>query len=218
MLLTADPALDIADSLRTLRDGRYERKTDGVTTWKLEADLDRYREVIEQTRPDVLIETGTRYGGSALWFALLGLDVITIDIDDATPTGYEALSSSVHRVVDINGSTHPGVVEAVAGMVEGLRVMVSLDSDHHMPHVVAEIEAYAPLVSPGCYLVVEDGIFDLAENRRDAANGGINIPTIGGPFRAIEATLAEWSGWERDRVIEAMSPLSHHPAGWWRKL
>jgi cephalosporin hydroxylase len=224
MLLTADPAIDIAESLRTLRDGRYQCVTEGVTTWKLAEDLDRYHEVIDQTRPDVIVETGTRYGGSALWFAGLGVNVITIDIKDSTPAGYDAIRRTergdepITRIVDLNGSADPRVAERVAEMVKGMRVMVSLDSDHHAPHVEAEIRRYAPLVTPGCYLVVEDGIFDLAENPRDARNGGHQIPELGGPFRAIEATVAGWADWERDRVVEAMSPLTHHPCGWWRKL
>lgn len=228
MLLTADPVIDIEESLRTLRDGRFETKTAGVTTWKLADDLARYGEIIYQTQPDVIVECGTRYGGSALWFATFGVDVVTVDIKDSTPAGYDAIRpavasddgvpGSVTRIVDERGSVHPRVVERVAGMVEGLRVMVSLDSDHHAPHVEEEIRGYAPLVSPGCYLVVEDGIFDLAENPKDARNGGHMIPELGGPFRAVEATLGGWKGWERDRAIEAMSPLTHHPAGWWRKL
>lgn len=220
MLLTTDPAIDIAESLRTLRDGRYQCVTEGVTTWKLDDDLARYREVIERTRPDVIVETGTRYGGSALWFAGLGPDVITIDIKDSTPVGYDAIRpGKVRRVVSALGSADDRIFEAVRADVAGYkRVMVSLDSDHHAPHVEAEIRRYAQLVTPGCYLVVEDAIFDLAENPRDANNGGHMITQIGGPFRAIERTLAGWGGWLRDTDVEAMSALTHHPAGFWRKL
>lgn len=229
MLLKTDPAIDIAESLRTLRDGRYQCVTEGVTTWKLADDLVRYGEIIYQTQPDVIVETGTRYGGSALWFATFGVDVITIDIKDSTPVGYDAIRPAVAsddgvpgaitRIVDQGGSASDGVFERVRAMVAGYkRVMVSLDSDHHAPHVEAEIRRYAQLVTPGCYLVVEDGIFDLAENPRDARNGGHQIPEIGGPFRAIERTLAGWGGWLRDTDVEAMSALTHHPAGWWRKL
>lgn len=220
-MLAADPVIDVAESLRTLRDGRYQTQTWGVTTWKLSTDLDRYREVIDQTRPDVIVETGTRYGGSALWFATLGVDVITVDIKDSTAPGYDSIvgvpyGGKITRVV--GSSIDPRVIDRIAGAVEGMRVMVSLDSDHHAPHVEAEIRRYARIVSPGCYLVVEDAIFDLAESPKDMRNGGDQIPELGGPFKAIEATLGGWADWERDRAIEAMSPLTHHPAGWWRKL
>lgn len=218
MLLTADPATNIVESLRTLRDGRYQTQTDGVTTWKLGDDLERYAEVIERTKPDVIVETGTRYGGSALWFAALGVDVITVDIKDSTPAGYDTRSSRISRVVDVRGSVDDAVFAQVRALVRGRRAMVSLDSDHHAPHVEREIRLYAPLVTKGCYLVVEDGIFDLAENPKDANNGGHMITQVGGPFRAIERTVAGWPGWARDLATERASSLTHHPAGWWRKL
>jgi len=214
---TTVTAIDVKESLQTLRDGRYACHTEDVLTWKLGDDLARYAAVIERTKPDVIIETGTRYGGSALWFALRGLDVITIDIEPALPLG--GWERAGERITLVKGSsTDPAVVALVAEQVAGLRVMVSLDSDHHAPHVAEEIEAYGPMVSAGCYLVVEDGIFDLASDPRDGANGGIGIPTIGGPLVAIERTLVGRPEWERDLDVENMSPLSHHPGGWWRRL
>jgi cephalosporin hydroxylase len=34
--------------------------------------------------------------------------------------------------------------------------MVILDSDHTAPHVLAELDRFAPMVSSGCYLIIED--------------------------------------------------------------
>jgi cephalosporin hydroxylase len=102
-------------------------------------------------------------------------------------------------------------------LIDGRRTMVSLDSEHATPHVLAEIALYGPLVTPGCYLVVEDGIFDLIEPER-AHLGGARIPAEGGPLRAIAATLAQDSAeWKRDTAIEKMSARSYHPAGFWLK-
>ena len=109
------------------------------------------------------------------------------------------------------------MLSCVVDLIDGRRTMVSLDSEHATPHVLAEIALYGPLVTPGCYLVVEDGIFDLIEPER-AHLGGARIPAEGGPLRAIAATLAQDSAvWKRDTAIEGMSARSYHPAGFWLK-
>ena len=183
----------------------------GTPMWKTTYDLDRYRKVIEATRPSVLVETGTCWGGFAAWVAgEFGVAVVTVDV-----SAPKRRLREWPRVTFVSGdSADPVTVERVAGLVDGRRCMVSLDSDHHAPHVVAEIEAYSPLVSPGCYLVVEDGLADLLDAER-AIRFGRDIPAQGGPLRAIGQTVATWPGWRRDMELEAMTPVSHHPAGWW---
>jgi cephalosporin hydroxylase len=206
-------SIDVTASLNTFEVGTYEQVIDGIRAWKLPEDLDRYARVIESTRPEVLIETGTKWGGSALWFEGLGLDVVTIDIEADSSRRAKLLDS---RVIWITGSsTDPAVVARIAVLVAGRRVMVSLDAEHAAPHVAAEILAYGPLVSPGCYLVVEDGIFDLTNDEALRARGGRSIPSVGGPLHAISQTLASDAGWVRDEDIERLYPVSHHPAGWW---
>lgn len=176
---------------------------------KLPADLDRYRQIIEATRPDVIVETGTRTGGSARWFANLGVDVVTVDLNPvAIPDAYAG------RVTQVVGdSADPAVVAQVAELVAGRRAMVSLDSDHSGQHVAAEIGAYGPLVAPGCYLVVEDGIFGHAPPALRAQHGLAGM--VGSPLDAIVHMLVDDPGWSRDVAIERTSPTTHHPAGWW---
>lgn len=205
--------VDAHASLQTFHAGTYEQRLDGLTVWKLAADLDRYAAILAATQPDVVIETGTKWGGSALWFERQGVDVITIDIDDKSSRRARQVCARTTWVV--GDSVDPIVVERVAQMVAGRRAMVSLDAEHAAPHVAAEISAYGPLVTPGCYLVVEDGIFDLADEVEMKRRGGLSIPNVGGPLKAIQSTLATDPGWLRDEDIERMHLVSHHPAGWW---
>jgi cephalosporin hydroxylase len=186
--------VDFDESIRAF--GRQD--AEGAT--KIAEDLARYRHVLDQTAPQLIVECGTLAGGSALWFARLGYDVVTIDIN-LTNMSEEAIEHP--RITPVRGDSVL-VAGAVAERLGGLRTMVVLDSDHSAHHVFGEIQAYAPLVSPGCYLVVEDGICDW-------------IGMAPGPLAAIEATLATWEGWERDAEVEAMFPASMFPAGWWRK-
>ena len=204
--------LDTAASLATFNDGRDRQQYEGLTVWKLQDDLDRYRAVVAATGPEVIVETGTRHGGSAVWFAReLGVDVVSIDFAPSPPPPTFGLPITYLRADTLRAST----ISEVGRLVAGRRTMVSLDSDHHAPHVRLEIRAYGPLVSEGCYLVVEDGIFDLAPPA-EARRGGIAIPEMGGPLRAVEV-LAGDPQWTRDLDVEGMSPLSHFPAGWWRR-
>lgn len=129
----------------------------GVPILKNPFDLWIYQEMIFELQPDLIIETGTYKGGSAYYFAKL-FDlinhgrVLTVDpyVDPARPRH--------PRIGYLTGSsTHPVIVNylyqvaATAG-----KVMVILDSDHRMDHVLQELRLYSPLVSIGSYLVVED--------------------------------------------------------------
>jgi cephalosporin hydroxylase len=200
--------VDIEASLATLADNRHV-KPDGML--KLDEDLDRYRQIIEATKPEAIVETGTRSGASARWFAQLGLDVITVDISGDMLDPHNATH---HRVVPVLGDAKdPAVATAVAELIGDRRCMVSLDSDHSGPHVAEEIKLYGPLVSPGCYLVVEDGIFGYAARPLRTAHGLGDM--IGSPLDAIEKHLEGNPDWSRDTAIERQSPSTHHPAGWW---
>lgn len=205
------------DTLRTFYFGTYSVRHLGREMQKCEPDLERYRYIVEDTKPDVVIETGTRYGGSALWFATkLGLDVVSIDIgpvmSQAQIEGHPAGTTFIR-----GSSTDPAVLLQVRSLVEGRRVMVSLDSDHHAHHVWEEIMSLGQLVTPGCHLVVEDACFDMWTGE-DSRRGGKHIPEQGGPLKAIQlADLELDPRWVRDVRVEDWDPISHSPCGWWKR-
>ncbi|MFM2182054.1 MAG: hypothetical protein RJB61_348 [Actinomycetota bacterium] len=128
----------------------------GVRTLKCPLDLWLYQELLQQVRPDIVIECGTKYGGSAFYLASI-LDLIghgsVVTIDIAEQPGrpdhprIEYITSS---------SVDPALVARLATRCEGLTTLVILDSDHSRDHVLAELHAYAPIVSVGSYLIVED--------------------------------------------------------------
>jgi len=183
-----------------------DRPRDDLNLAKFPEDLARYEVVLKQSRPELVIECGTWRGGSALWFAAHDVDVVTIDVVD------EAIAAAREhpRVTRVLGdSESSAVVQQVAQLTAGRRTMVTLDSDHHPFHVRREIELYGPFVSPGCYLVVEDGLLRFVPSPFDKP--------FAGPLDAIELLLKGSSTWVRDERIEAMSPISSSPAGWWTK-
>lgn len=133
---------------------------------QLPEDMLRIQEVIYQIKPDVLIETGIAHGGSLIFYASLFKAmgkgrVIGIDID-IRPHNQAAIDQHELReyLTLIEGSSiDPDIVKQVKNLVKpGETVMVVLDSCHTKDHVFKELEAYAPLVSSGSYIVATDGI------------------------------------------------------------
>jgi cephalosporin hydroxylase len=127
--------------------------------------------------------------------------VISIDIVERERPEHE-------RLTFITGSsTDPDVVAQVERAArEASPVMVILDSDHSRDHVLAELRAYAPLVTPGSYLVVED------------TNIGrpVEPELTPGPHEALEAFLLESADFVRDPAREKFF-LTFNPGGFLRR-
>ena len=136
-------------------------------------DLVRLQEAIVTLRPDVIIETGVAHGGSLIFYASLfkamGSQgrVVGIDIE-MRPQNRKAIESHelASYITLIEGdSAAPEIVERARAFVRpGDKVMVILDSNHTKAHVAKELEAYAPLVSPGSYIIATDGIMGLVHD------------------------------------------------------
>ena len=180
----------------------------GSQSLKNPLDLWIYQEIMVETRPDVVIETGTYRGGSAHFLAsvcdLLGSgEVVSIDIEPLRDDYPQH-----PRITYLAGrsSTDPEVLDEVRERVEGRRTMIVLDSDHSQGHVEAELEAYAPLVPVDCYLIVEDS--NIGQIREDL---------MPGPLQAIEAFLAGRNDFEIDREREKFL-LTFNPSGYLRRV
>jgi cephalosporin hydroxylase len=135
---------------------------------QLPEDIVRLQEVIFSVQPDVIIETGVAHGGSLIFYASLckAMEhgrVIGIDID-IRPHNRKAIESHplFPFITLIEGSSvESGVVSEVQAQVAtGEKALIFLDSCHTKEHVLAELNAYAPLVSPGSYIVAMDGIME----------------------------------------------------------
>ena len=182
----------------------------GKHVFKCPLDLWVYQEIIFETKPNLIIETGTFHGGSALFFAnLLDIlekgEVVTIDVDRMP-------DMPVHkRITYIEGSSiSPEVIEKVIAHAKGYeRVMVFLDSDHTKTHVLKELEAYGKLVSKDCYLIVEDTNL----NGHPVYSGFGQGP---GPMEAVEEFLMKNKDFVPDTSREKFM-LSFNPLGFLRK-
>lgn len=152
----------------------------GIRTLKLPSDMWNYQEIIFDIKADYVVETGTRHGGSALFFAdtlaarkARGL-VISADID--TASNHVGAHERIRFLVGDSGS--PQMAAHIAALLPPDRgpVFMILDSDHSRDHVYRELNVLVPLLRRGDYLIVED----------TCVNGHPARPEFGpGPWEAI---------------------------------
>jgi cephalosporin hydroxylase len=181
----------------------------GVEALKCPFDLWIYQEILHELRPDVIVETGTARGGSALFLAsvldlLKSGQILSIDIvrRPEWPTH--------PRVTYLTGSsTSSAIVDDVRRRVAGAaRVMVILDSDHKKDHVLEELRLYSPFVTKDSYLIVED----------TNVNGRPVFPGFGpGPGEAVDDFLRTHPSFVRDASRERFF-LTFNPGGYLKKI
>jgi cephalosporin hydroxylase len=130
-------------------------------------DMVAMQEILWRVKPDLVVETGIAHGGSIVFYAsileLIGHgSVLGIDVD-IRPHNRSALESHPmkRRYELIEGSSIDArVLERVRSAARGKRVLVVLDSNHTHDHVLAELDAYAPLTAVGSYCVVMDTVVE----------------------------------------------------------
>jgi cephalosporin hydroxylase len=221
--LAIDPEIRRLDVELTAAADRYDYSYYwtwlGVPIIQMPTDIVVMQELAWRHRPNVIIETGVARGGSALLSAsLLSLigdgHVVAVDVD-IRPHNRESIEqhplSSWITLIE-GSSTAPEVLAQVEELTRGAaRVMVVLDSDHTHEHVLAELEAYAPLVTNGMPLVVADTLIEeipANENRPRAWRAGSN------PHTAVEQFLAEHSDFTRDEAVANKLLMSSSRTGY----
>lgn len=166
----------------------------GHQTGKTPFDLWVYQELIVKNTPDLIIETGTHWGGSAVFLSticnLIGSgEVLSIDLYPK-----ESLPQ-VDRLQYIHGSSiDDGVVKIVQEKCKDKsNVMVVLDSNHETAHVLEELRIYSEFVPVNGLIIVEDTYL----------NGYPSHPAFGpGPSEAIDLFLNETNEFEMDKSLE----------------
>lgn len=192
----------------------YRTQWLGVSTLENPCDMWAIQEIISEIKPDFIVETGTFKGGGALFYAsILQIvnpkgKVITVDIK---PQMEQAAKMDLFkdRVEFIEGSSiSQEVIQRIAEMVRGSKVMVTLDSDHHMTHVLKELELYSGFVSLGSYLILQD-----------TSHNGNPLPTTygKGPKEAMDQFLKANHNFVSDRSREKFL-LTFHPGGYLKRI
>ncbi len=196
----------------------------GVPIIQLPADVMALQEVVWANKPDVIVETGVARGGSLIFFSamltLIGKGrVIGVDID-IRPHNRDTIEKHpmAARISLIEGSsTASETIERVRQQIPvNASVMVVLDSDHSRDHVLAELRAYAPLVTPGQYLIVADTLLGfLRKEETPVARAKVWHPGDE-PLAAARAFLEETDRFELDEMTNSKLILSASPGGYLR--
>jgi cephalosporin hydroxylase len=222
LLRKLEPALDqlAIDRVRNLAQARGEFKNRwlGVGIIQFPSDLITYASLLYKVKPEVIIETGTNYGGLAVYFATVmekvnpNARIITVDIDsskwDREVTGGRITSKMLERIIFVKGdSVSEAVINKIREYAEGKTGLVLLDSLHTREHVLKELKLYSSFVSPGSYVIVNDTHLETM-NIMDAGSG---------PLRAVKDFLNETKEFTIDPDLPG-TIISCAPSGFLKRI
>lgn len=185
----------------------------GVKIWKNPLDAWIYQEILFEVKPDIVVEIGSRFGGSTQFFANL-LDIMghgqVISIDPHR----DDFELDHERVVVLTGrSDEAGILREVAARCRDRSVFVIQDGDHSYRQVLADLNNYSPWVSVGSYFVVEDGIVDLFHE-----GDGLGFAAdANGPLAATETFLSKNRNFVADPQRERYL-LTYNPQGFLKRI
>ena len=196
-------------------------------------DIVAFQELVSTVKPNLIIETGIAHGGSLVLSASMlclldvmeGLDprqsprkVVGVDIE-IRPHNRKALDEHPLRfkMELIEGSSiDTEIIQQVRRHADSAdRVLVSLDSNHTHEHVLAELNAYADLVSVGSYCIV----FDTAIEDLPAGSFPDRPWEVGNnPKTAVHEWLKSHPEFEIDKGIDNKLLISVAPDGYLKRL
>ena len=191
-------------------------------------DILAMQEIIWQVKPDLIIEAGIAHGGSLIFSASMlelgaacggpqNAKVLGIDIDIRAHNREAILAHSMYKRISMlqGSSTDPNMIAAVKSYAGPYKnILVCLDSNHTHEHVLAELEAYAPLVTSGSYCVVFDTVIEYMpeEASADRPWGKGN-----NPMTAVDVFLKDHPEFEIDEMMDAKLMISVAPRGYLRR-
>ena len=139
---------------------------------QLPEDMFRLQELLYTLKPAVILETGIAHGGSLMFFASLCKAmgqgrVIGVDIEIRPHNRAAIVAHELFPYITLieGSSVAPEIVQEVKSHIGSHETVLAIfDSNHTKAHVLQELEAYAPLIKPGFYVIVTDGFMkDLAD-------------------------------------------------------
>lgn len=197
------------------------------------------QELIWSIKPDLIIETGIAHGGSLMFSAsmLALLDIeeainagnsinpnismrkvlgIDVDIREHNKNAIEA-HPMASRIQMIEGSSiDSNIINQVHVIAKDYQtVLVCLDSNHTHEHVLAELEAYAPLTSINSYCIVYD---TAVEDMPKELSGDRPWGPGDNPKTAVWEYLKTHPEFEIDKSIQNKLLITVAPDGYLKRV
>lgn len=191
----------------------------GMPIIQMPEDVMLIQQLIYETKPDFIIETGIAWGGSVVYYASLCElmrhgEVIAVDtvLPQSNIDKIMAYPFS-KRIHLLQGSS---VDKEVFGKIKALipedaKVMVILDSNHTHEHVYNELNMYAPLIKSGQYILAQDTLIEFVpkQTHRPRPWGHGN-----NPWTAVQKFLSENTNFTNNNKYNQLSLLTCHKDGW----
>jgi cephalosporin hydroxylase len=189
-----DNSIDL--TLKGIEDGHFKTFYRGLKTIKCPFDYVLYQMLINEVKPDLIIEIGTAHGGSALYLADLMQNIghgqiHTIDINEEH---FLINSEELKELIDQN----PRITRFLGGyenynldLTNSFdKIMLIDDGSHHYSDVLSVMHKFEKIISEDSYMIIEDGTVNW---------WGVEGLFDGGPLRAIQEFLEQNTEFEIDR-------------------
>lgn len=201
------------ENLQSIQRGTHNFMWKGCKMWKNPFDFALYWMLVWHAKPRTIIEIGSKFGGSALWFAdmleMYGIEgkVVSVDINQVTTIQDPRIDFRYGDAGNLGASLTP---EYLASLPRPWLVIE--DSSHMYEHCLAALEFFHPLLQKDEFLLVEDGIVD---------DLGVSAEFHGGPNRAVKEFMGK-HGQDYGLVTELCDFWGHNvtwnPNGYWKKI
>jgi len=180
---------EISFSIQSIVEGHHKVSYRGIKLIKDPFDYLLYQMIINDVKPDLIIEIGTNHGASALYMA---------DMLDLLGNGMIHTMDIMEYPMDPLIVNHPRIKRFLGGFesydlknAEGFNNILVIDDGSHLySHVKMTMDKFKDLVSVNSYFIIEDGILN---------NIGLEKDYDGGPLRAIKEFLPNNLNFQIDR-------------------
>lgn len=191
----------------------FKQKYKNLNMLKNPFDLVVYEEIIQEIKPNVVIEIGNAFGGFTLWlkdrlniFEIKNGKIITIDIEKVGSNNLEKVKEN--KIITITGDCNSfEVIEKVKSYISKEdKVLIIEDSSHTFDNTTKALDNYKDIVSVGSYFIIEDGICDI-----------LDLGIKPGPMKAVE----KWIGNNSNFVIERNKEryiMTYNPKGYLKRI
>jgi cephalosporin hydroxylase len=189
MMRNVPPEEKVSFNLRSIYAGHFKVTYRHIPTLRMPFDYVLYQMILTDVRPDLVIEIGTNFGGTTLYFAdlmdALGHGAVhSIDIDNRADNLVVA-----HPRIKL---FHEGWEKYDIRETSGFKKILVIDDGSHMyEDVLSMMQKFAPIVSPNSYFIIEDGIVEEV---------GLGAQYHGGPIRAIREFMKVHPEFQVDRT------------------